>query len=96
MNSENSKATDPHRLLLNLIDKINLKRSDKYVALSNLSIYYAWKNIKRSYKNNKFRISAPAWHVEFELPDESYSVLDIQDYLNISLKSMRYLLIILQ
>ena len=59
MNSENSKTSDPHRLLLNLADKINLKRSDKYVALSNLSIYYTWKNIKKSYKNNEFKISAP-------------------------------------
>ena len=40
MNSENSKTSDPHRLLLNLSEKINLKRSDKYIALSNLSIYY--------------------------------------------------------
>ena len=38
MNSENSKTSDPHSLLLNLLDKINLKISDKYVALSNLSI----------------------------------------------------------
>ena len=60
MNSENSKTSDPHRLLLNLTDKINLKRSDKYVALSNLSIYYTWKNIKDLYKNSKFKISAPA------------------------------------
>ena len=44
MNSENSKASHPHRLLLTLADKINLKRSDKYVALSNLSIYFTWKN----------------------------------------------------
>ena len=58
MNSENSKTSDPHRLLLNLLDKINLKRSDKYIVLSNLNIYYTWKNIK-SYKNNKFKISAP-------------------------------------
>ena len=57
MNSENSKTSDPHRLLLNLSDKINLKRSDKYVALSNLSIYYTWENIKKSYKNKKFKIS---------------------------------------
>ena len=47
INSATSKTSDPHRLLLNLSDKINLKRSDKYVALSNLSIYYAWKNIKK-------------------------------------------------
>ena len=59
MNSRNSKTSDPHRLLLNLSHKINLKRSDKYVALSNLSIYYTWKNIKKSCKNNKFKILAP-------------------------------------
>ena len=51
MNSENSKRSDPQRLLLNLSDKVNFKRSDKYVALSNLSISYTWKNIKKSYEN---------------------------------------------
>ena len=45
MNSENSKTSDPHRLLINLTDKIDLRRKDKYVALSNLSIYYTWRNI---------------------------------------------------
>ena len=59
MNSRNSKTSDPYRLLLNLSENINLKRSDKYVALSNLSIYFPLKNIKKSYKNNKFKISAP-------------------------------------
>ena len=59
MNSENRKASDPHRLLLNLTDKINLQKSDKYVVLSNLSINYTWKNIKKSQENNKFKISAP-------------------------------------
>ena len=59
MNSENSKIFDHHRLLLNLADKINLKKNDKYIAFSNLSIYYTWINIKKSYKNNKFKISAP-------------------------------------
>ena len=81
MNSEKSKTSAPHRLLLNLLDKINLKRSEKYVALSNLSIYNTWKKIKKSYKNNKFKISAPTWNEEFELPGESYSVSDIQDSL---------------
>ena len=52
MNSQNSKTSDPHRILLNLRYKINLKRSDKYGALSNLRIYYTWKNIKKSYRNN--------------------------------------------
>ena len=60
MNSENSKTSDPYRLLLNLTEKIDLRRKDQYIALSNLSIYYTWKNIKKSYKNNKFKISAPA------------------------------------
>ena len=60
----NNKTYDLHRLLLSLSDEINLKRSDKYVALSNLSIYYTWKIIKKSYKNNKFKISAPTWNVE--------------------------------
>ena len=56
MDSENSKTSDPYRLLLNLLDKINLKRCDKYVALWNLSIYDTWKNMKMSCKNNKFKI----------------------------------------
>ena len=54
MNSENSKTSDPHRLLLNLTDKIDLRRKDKYIALSNLSINYTWKNIEKYYNNNKF------------------------------------------
>ena len=77
MNSKNSKTSDPDRLLLNLADKINLTRSHKYVALSNLSTYYTEKNIKKLFKNNKFRISAQTWNEEFELPDGSYSILDI-------------------
>ena len=47
MNSWNSKSSDPHILILNFTDKINLKRSDEYVVLSNLSIYYTWKNTKK-------------------------------------------------
>ena len=50
------------------------------------SIYYTWKNVKSSYNNNKFRISAPTWSEEFELPDGSYSVSDIQDYFEYILK----------
>ena len=59
MNSENIKTSDPHRLLLNLTDKMNLRRSDKYVASSNFFIYYTGKNIKKSYKNNKMKKAAP-------------------------------------
>ena len=87
MNSKNIKTFDPHRLLFTLADKLNLKRGDKYVASSNLSIYYTWKNIKKSYKINKFKISAPTWNEEFELPDGSYYVSDIQDYFEYILKN---------
>ena len=74
MNSENSKTSDHHRLSLNLIDKIDLRQKHKYIALSNLSIYYTWKKIKQSYKNNKFKISSLTWNEEFELLDGSYSI----------------------
>ena len=54
MNLMNNKTSDPHRILLNLLNKINSKKSDKYVPLSNLTTYYTRKNKKKSYKNNKF------------------------------------------
>ena len=77
MNSKNSKTPSPHVLILKLTNKLYLKMGKKVVALSNLSIYYTWKNIKSSYNNNKFKISTPTWDDEFELPDRSYSVSDI-------------------
>ena len=80
MNPENSKTSEPHVLILKLTDKLDLRRGEKIIALSNLSIYYTWKNIKSSYNNNKFKISAPTWNDKFELPDESYSASNIQDY----------------
>ena len=80
MNSENSKTSKPHVLVLKLTNKLDLRIGEKIIALSNLSIYYTWRNIKSSYNNNKFKISAPTWNDKFELPDGSYSVSDIQDY----------------
>ena len=59
MNHKKSKISDPHILLLNLAVKVNIKINDKYVALSNLSMCYTWKNIEKSYKSNKFKILAP-------------------------------------
>ena len=75
LNSENSKTSKAHVLILKLTILIS-----KLIALSNLSIYNTWKNIKSSYNNSKFRISAQTWNDKFELPDRSYSVSDIQDY----------------
>ena len=78
--AENSKTSEPYVLILKLIDKLDLRRSEKSIALSNLSIYYTWENIKSSYNNNKLKISTRTWNDKFELPDGSYSVSDIQDF----------------
>ena len=86
MNSENSKTSKPHALTLKLTDKLDLRLDNKVIAISNLSIYYAWKNIKDTYNNNKFKISAPTWYEEFKLSDRSYSVSDIQYYFEYILK----------
>ena len=66
MNSENSKTSEYNVLVLKLTDKLDLRRGQK--------------TVKSSYNNKKFKISAPTWSEEFELPDGSYSVSDIQDY----------------
>ena len=86
VDSENSRTSKYHVLVLKLTDKLDLRRGQKTVASSNLSIYYTWKNVKSSYNNNKFKISAPTWSEEFELPDGSYLVSDIQDYFEYILK----------
>ena len=86
MNSENSRTFKPHILILTLSDKLDLRIGKKAIALSNLSIYYTWKNIKSSYNNHKFKISTPTWNDEFKLPDGSYSISDIQDYFEYILK----------
>ena len=86
MNSENSKSSEYRVLVLKVTDKLDFRRIQKTVVLSNLNIYYTWKNIKSSNNNNKFKISAPTWNEEFELPDGSYLILDIQDYFEYILK----------
>ena len=69
MNTWKSKTSKLNVLTLKLTNKLDLRIDEKVVALSNLSIYYTWRNIKSSCNNNKFRISAPTWNNEFELPD---------------------------
>ena len=86
MNSENSRILKPHILILKLVNKLDLRIGEKAIVLLNLSIYYTWKNIKSTYNINKFKISASTWNDEFDLPDGSYSVSDIQDYLEYILK----------
>ena len=87
MNSENSKTSKLHVLILKLTNKLDLRIGEKIIALSNLSIYYIWSNIKNPHNNkNKFKISVPTWNDKFELPDGSYSVSDIQGYFEYILK----------
>ena len=75
MNSENSKTSEPHFLILKLTNKLDLRIGEKIIVLSNLSIYYTWKNIKSSYNNNKFKISALTWNDKFEVFCIRYSRL---------------------
>ena len=86
MNTENSKTNKPHGFKLDLTGKLNLKNPNKDMDLANLSIYYTWKNIKPKYNNNKFKISVPNWNDTFDLPDRSYSISDIHDYFEFSIK----------
>ena len=81
INTESSKTNEPHRFVLNLSQIVDLRTSNKHVALQNLSIYYIWENIRKQYNSNKIKIIAPTWNDEFELPNGSYYVLDIQDYI---------------
>ena len=92
MDSENSKTSKSQVLTSKLTNKLDLRIGEKIITLSNLSIYYTWRNIKSSYNNNKFKISAPTWNDKFELPDGSYSVSNIQDYFEYILKIMKKIL----
>ena len=73
INSENSKTSEPRVLILKLTIKFDLRIGEEIIALSNLSLYYTWKNIKNSCNNNKFKISVPTWNDKFELSDGTYS-----------------------
>ena len=86
MNSKNSKTNEPNRFKYDLIDKLDLKNLNKNMALAHLSIYYTWKNGKSTYNNNKFKISAPTWNKTFDLPDGSYNISEIQDYIEYIIK----------
>ena len=80
VNTLSSMINESNKFIYQLTDKLNLKNPNKNMALANLSIYYTRKNIKSEYNNNKFKISTPTWNDEFNLPDRSYSLSDIQGY----------------
>ena len=96
MNSASSKTSDLQRILLDLSDKINLERSNKYVALWNLRTYYTWKNIQKSYKNKNLKYQLRHWmkSLNYLMDHVLYQIFKIN--LNMSEKNMRQLLIIIQ
>ena len=73
MNSENSKTSEHHVLVLKLTDKLDLRRGQKTVALSNLSIYYTWKNVKSSYNKKKLKylfqhgVKSLSYHIQYQI-----------------------------
>ena len=83
LNSKNSKTNESNKFIYQFTDK---RIPNKNIRLVNLSIYYTWKNIKSAYNNNKFKTSVPTWNDEFDLPDGSYSISDIQDYFEFIIK----------
>ena len=86
MNSKNSKTNEPYKFKYDLIGKLDLRNPNRNMALANLSIYYTWKNVESTYNNKKFKISAPTWNETFDLPDGSYSISEIQDYIEYIIK----------
>ena len=82
INSGNSRKTNDGsgKLILHIFNTIDLSGAQRYVSLSNLSIYYTWRNITKEYNNNKFKITTPKWEENFTLPDGSYSIFDIDEY----------------
>ena len=86
VNSKNSKTNELYKFKYDIIDKLDLKNPNKNMALANLSIYYTWKNVKSTYNNNKFKISAPTWNETFDLPGGSYNISEIQDYIEYIIK----------
>ena len=91
MNTENNKTNEPGKFALNLSQRLDLRSSNKYVSLQNLPNYYTWKNIRKQHKNNKLKLITPTWNDEFELPDGSYSVSDIHDFIEFSTKKYKTL-----
>ena len=79
MNSENRKTPKPHVFILNFTNKLDWRIRKKVIALSNVSIYYTWKNLKSSYNDNKFKISALTWsdNLNFQMDHIPYQTFKI-------------------
>ena len=91
MNTENSKKNESLKFVYNLSQRLDFTSSNIHVVLQNLSISYTWKNTREQYKNNGLKIIASTWSYQFELPDGSYSVSDIQGYIEFFIKKREIL-----
>ena len=91
MKTGNSKTNQPHQFVLNLSELLDLRNSNKHAALQNFSIYHMRKNIRKQYRNNKLKTISPIWTGEFELPNGSYFVPDIPDYIECIIKKHKAL-----
>ena len=94
MNTVNSK-TNEQQFILNLSERLNLRSSNTYVAPQNLPIYCMWQKRRQQYKNDKLKKTAPTWNDKSELSKGSYSVSDIQDYFDYTIKNMKHYPLIL-
>ena len=86
MNSKNSKTSEPNRFKYDLIDKLDLRNPNKNMVLGSLSIYYTWKMLNQLKISKIFKILAPTWNETFDLPDGSYNISEIQDYIEYIIK----------
>ena len=91
INTENSKTNESNKFIYQFTDKLILKPQQQKDGLVNLSIYYTQKNIKSAYNTNKFKVSIPTWNHKFDLPDRSYSISEIQNYLEFIIKKHKRL-----
>ena len=91
MNTEKSKTNEPHKFVLNFSQVLDLRSSDKSLLFKIYLFISRVKNIRKQYTNNKLKMIAPTWNDEFELPNGSYSVSDIQDYIEYIIKKLETL-----
>ena len=76
-------------LFINLLTNLILKTQITKIWIGYFKHLLTWKNLKSAYNNDKFKISAPTWHDEFELPDGSDSISDGQDYFKFTVESLQ-------
>ena len=85
-NTKNSKSNKTNKFVLNFSQRLNLRSSDKHLALQKFIYLLQVENIRKQYKSHKLKIMTPTWNDEFEFPDGSCSVLDIEDYIEYIIK----------